>query len=278
VISVIIPTVDRPGAAARLARALMRQTRRDFEIVVVDQSERPDPDLPDAIRIRERGLPNARNVGVRHARGDVLLFIDDDESPDDRWIECHARHYADPCVMGVAGRIRGAYDDAPGRVGRFGRWTLSIGRHFNADRPARVDHLPGGNFSIRREAFACAGGFDTAYGGAAVGEETDFSLRLRASRPDGVLVYDPEAAVTHRHMATGGCRETRFSRWLYWHAHNVMLLALRHAARPALPLIVLARALRFGLFALEHRDPALVAVGLLGLGRGVSSHLRTRER
>ena len=178
--------------------------------------------------------------------------------------------------MGVAGRIRGAYDEAPGATGTFGRWTLHIGRHFNSTTPGRVDHLPGGNFSIRREAFDRVGGFDRSYGGSAVGEETDFSLRLRRARPDTVFEYDPLAAVTHLHMRTGGCRSPRFADWLHWHAHNVMLFALRHGARTTLPLVVLARALRFGIFAIQHRDPMLVAVGLRGLGLGVSSHLRTR--
>ena len=77
-------------------------------------------------------------------------------------------------------------------------------------------------------------------------------------------------------MEVGGCREAVFADWLYWHAHNVMLFALRHGTRLTLPLVVLARALRFGLFALEHKDPSLVAVGLHGLSKGVSSHLRTR--
>lgn len=276
-ISVIIPTVDRPGAAARLARSLDRQTHRDFEVIVVDQSERSDPDLPPgAVRIPERGLPNARNVGAARARGDVLLFIDDDEVPEDRWIERHASHYADPNVAGVAGRIRGGYDAPGGPTGRFGRWTLYIGRHFDSDAPAQVDHLPGGNFSVRREAFGAVGGFDAAYGGAALGEDTDFSLRLRAARPQDRFVYDPEAAVTHLRMEQGGCRAPSFSDWLYWHAHNVMLFAMRHGARATLPGFVLARALRFGMFAVEHRDPMLVAVGMFGLGRGVSRHLQTR--
>lgn len=280
-ISVIIPTVDRPGAAARLVRTLKKQSARNFEIVVVDQSEQPDPELSAlngvrVVRIPTRGLPNARNVGVRHAHGDILLFIDDDETPDAGWVEAHGRHYTDPDVMGVAGRIRGAYDERSGPVGSFGRWTLYIGRHFNSDQPCRVDHLPGGNFSIRRESFDVIGGFDPSYGGPAVGEETDFSLRLRARRPETIFPYDPDAGVTHHHMSTGGCREAKFSRWLFWHAHNVMLFALRHGAHLTLPLVVMARALRFGLFAIEHRDPSLVAVGLLGLGRGFSSHLRTK--
>lgn len=278
-ISVIIPTVDRPGAAGKLVRSLERQTYRDFEVIVVDQSERPDPELPpDALRITERGLPNARNVGAARARGDILLFIDDDEVPEDRWIERHAHHYADPDVAGVAGRIRGGYDAPGGPTGRFGRWTLHIGRHFDSDAPAYVDHLPGGNFSVRREAFHSVGGFDISYGGSALGEDTDFSLRLRAARRGIRFVYEPEAAVTHLRMEQGGCRAPSFSNWLYWHAHNVMLLALRHAAAPAIPLIVLARALRFGLFAIEHRDPALVAVGLHGLGAGASRHWKTRRR
>lgn len=281
----IIPTVDRPGAAAKVAAMLERQTSRDFEIVVVDQSAAEDPALRNPrvnlVRIAERGLPNARNVGARRASGDILIFLDDDVEPDARLVECHARHYSDPRVMGVAGRIRGGYDEAPaGRaVGRLRRWDVKIFRNFDCDTAGDVEHLPGGNMSMRRAVLEAVGGFDSSYGGSSVGEETDFSLRVRAKLgKDVVFRFDPEAWLFHNHLPTGGCRSKTFREWLFWNGHNVMLFALRHGSWGAAPVVVLQRALRFLAFAIEHGDPPLVGIGLLGVARGVSRHLRTATR
>ena len=70
----------------------------------------------------------------------------------------------------------------------------------------------------------------------------------------------------------GGCRTPRFEEWLYWHAHNSMLFALRHARAAGWPFFVIKRIARIVLFALEHGSPALVPVGLRGLARGVTAH------
>lgn len=65
IISVIIPSLDghRGGSVERLVRQLKEQTLRDFDILLV---------------IGERPNGHARNVGVREAKGDIFVFIDDD--------------------------------------------------------------------------------------------------------------------------------------------------------------------------------------------------------
>lgn len=278
-ISLVIPTVDRPEALYNLLRHLEHQTRRPDEIVVVDQSAQPDPRVEAYSithprvryhRIPERGLPNARNVGVRLASGDVILFLDDDSIPDPGLVQSHAEAYDDPKVDGAGGRVTGGYDAPSGAVGEFRALDGAVLRNFGGGRAGEVDHLPGGNMSFRRRVFERVGGFDVAYGGAAVGEETDFCLRAR--RAGFRLVFEPRAAVEHLHLSAGGCREPRFERWLFWHAHNGMLFALRHARAVGWPLFVLKRVVRFALFAVEQGSPALVATGLKGLVRGIATY------
>jgi GT2 family glycosyltransferase len=282
-ISIVIPTVDRPEALYNLLRHLEHQSRPPDEIVVVDQSARENDRVSayaaDHPRIRvhrltERGLPNARNVGAARSSGDVVLFLDDDSIPDADLVRFHAQAYGPPGVAGVGGRVLGGYDRGRGEVGRFHPLDARVERNFGAERGGDVDHLPGGNMSFRREVFAAVGGFDRSYGGSAIGEETDFCLRAR--RAGFRLVFEPRAAVEHLHLATGGCREPRFERWLFWHAHNAMLFALRHGRAAGWPLFVLKRVARFVLFALESGSPACLAVGLQGLVRGVSAHVSSR--
>jgi glycosyltransferase involved in cell wall biosynthesis len=85
-ISLIVATVNRVSELDRLLDSLDCQTYKDFEIIVVDQN--PDDRLVSifqrhqGLSIRhlrsERGLSRARNVGLRHATGEIVGFPDDD--------------------------------------------------------------------------------------------------------------------------------------------------------------------------------------------------------
>jgi GT2 family glycosyltransferase len=278
-ISVVLPTLDRPEAIYNLLRHLEHQTLQPFEIVVVDQSSAPDARLAAYAaanprvrhhRIPVKGLPNARNVGVRLCRGDAVLFLDDDSIPEPDLVRYHAENYADRDVAGVGGRVLGGYDSAGEAIGVFRESDGKVIRNFGGSTRCSVDHLPGGNMSFRREVFDRVGGFDPLYGGSAIGEETDFCLRAR--RAGFRFVFEPRAALEHLHLPTGGCRAPRFEVWLYWHSHNTVLFALRHARRALLPLFFLKRTLRLGLFAIEHGSVELIAVGLQGFARGIATY------
>ena len=282
-ISVVLPTLDRPQAIYNLLRHLEHQTLAPHEIVVVDQSAVRDERVAAYAagtsgirhhRIAERGLPNARNVGIGLAAGDVVLFLDDDSIPDPDLIRYHAEAYGDLDVSGVGGRVQGGYDAGGAVIGTFRESDGKVVRNFGATTRCAVDHLPGGNMSFRREVFARVGGFDKAYGGSAIGEETDFCLRAR--RAGFRFVFEPRATLEHLHLPTGGCRAPRFEDWLYWHSHNSVLFVLRHARRALLPVFFMKRTLRLGLFAMEHGSVTLIAVGLKGFARGIAAYRATR--
>jgi GT2 family glycosyltransferase len=279
VVSIVIATVDRAEALYNLLRHLELQSQAPHEIVIVDQSATPADRVAAYAagragvvyhRISERGLPNGRNVGIRMATGTILLFLDDDTLPDRDLIRFHAANYADPDVAGVGGRILGGYDSDGETVGRFDEGSATVVRNFGASTRCDVDHLPGGNMSFRRVVFDRIGGFDRSYGGSAIGEETDFCLRAR--RAGFRLLFDPRAVLEHLHLPTGGCRAANFEEWLYWHSHNTLLFALRHGRRAALPLFMMKRLVRLGLFALEHGSLELVAIGLKGFTRGLATY------
>jgi GT2 family glycosyltransferase len=94
--SVIIPTRNRKSDLVRCVEALTRQsTRCPFEVVVVDDGgDHPirRDELPVASDLRVlrsdgRGPAAGRNLGLRHARGSIILFTDDDTVPDPLWVE-----------------------------------------------------------------------------------------------------------------------------------------------------------------------------------------------
>ena len=87
-ISVIIPTYNRPQFTARAVRSVLAQTWRDLEIVVVDDCSQ-DPITLEALghdpRVRlvrhevNRGVGAARNTGVQAARGELIALLDSDD-------------------------------------------------------------------------------------------------------------------------------------------------------------------------------------------------------
>ena len=105
VVTAIIPTRNRPRLLMRAVRSALSQTYRDLEIVVVIDG--PDPATVAAIgsisdtRLRvvelheNVGSADARNIGVQHAKGKWVAFLDDDDEwmPEkiERQLDC-ARH------------------------------------------------------------------------------------------------------------------------------------------------------------------------------------------
>ncbi len=89
-VSVVIPTYRRAGILPRAIHSVRRQTYTNLEIIVVDDgSADGTEDVVKAIsdaRLRyvqhdsNRGLPAARNTGIRAAHGEYVAFLDDDDT------------------------------------------------------------------------------------------------------------------------------------------------------------------------------------------------------
>lgn len=89
IVSVVIPTRDRPEAVVRAARSALAQTLGPLEVLVV--LDGPDPETREALmalgdgRLRMLELPesqgaaNARNAGIAAARAPWLALLDDDD-------------------------------------------------------------------------------------------------------------------------------------------------------------------------------------------------------
>lgn len=114
-VSVVIPTYNRGSLIARAIASVRRQTYTRLEILVIDDgsSDRtasvvagiPDPRIRYVRHERNKGLPAARNTGVRAARGECVAFIDDDdewrEDKLERQVQALAKYDAVLCT-GVA--------------------------------------------------------------------------------------------------------------------------------------------------------------------------------
>jgi glycosyltransferase involved in cell wall biosynthesis len=89
-VSVLVPTYNRPDLLRRALASIRRQTYRDIEIVVVNDAGRDIAgvlaglDLGAGIRhvrhAENRGIAAARNSGLAVARGDIIAYLDDDDA------------------------------------------------------------------------------------------------------------------------------------------------------------------------------------------------------
>ena len=84
--TIVIPTHDRPELVRRAVASALAQTVPDVEVIVVDDaSAEPvaftpgDPRLRVFRNERSLGVSAARNVGLGHARGPWITFLDDDD-------------------------------------------------------------------------------------------------------------------------------------------------------------------------------------------------------
>lgn len=202
-VTVVVPTVGRPSLRAVLS-ALRRQADDSplFEVLVVSDGAALPADLaaqarhPACERIavlrlpRPRGVSAARNLGVRHAGGPFVGFLDDDVRPDPSWIGAVASALAEGSA--ATGRI---LEDG-------GRSTLSRLRRLAFDHryatvtsqeTPGVDFLNGGNCAVRLAALRSVGGFDEAFP-----KSQDRELARRLVRAGHRIAYDPALIVRHR--------------------------------------------------------------------------------
>lgn len=222
-VSVAIRSFRRLPALLELVTALLAQDYPDFEIVVIEQSpdqraayEHELAQLASDPRVRillyaPLGAGRARIEAAAQCRGDIILFIDDDDLPfDSQLLAAHAANYLDPSCMAVSGRQvhRLDEDTAPYDTDRNRRLCLRYsfllmprGRVRHGTRLTGVTQISGSNGSIRRSAIERAGGWDPEDDH----DEDSFNFRFaRVRRPGEYFAYDPLAIVLRRLDLMGG--------------------------------------------------------------------------
>jgi glycosyltransferase involved in cell wall biosynthesis len=107
-LSVVIPTYRRPELLLRCLRALMTQrfNRNAYEVIVI--TDGPDAITEKALNTFNKGRVNkvrygativkkgpaaARNYGWLAAKGELIVFTDDDCIPDKNWLDAYYREY-----------------------------------------------------------------------------------------------------------------------------------------------------------------------------------------
>lgn len=115
-ISVIIITRNRAESLMDALTSLTKQSRQPDEVIVVDNGAKDHTkevalSFNDRLNIKYiyeavRGIPHARNAGVRNATSDIIAYIDDDCVADENWLKyIEIPFIRDPNVGVVGGEV-----------------------------------------------------------------------------------------------------------------------------------------------------------------------------
>lgn len=214
-VSVVICTLNREDALIHVLELLKDQTVPPLEVLVIDQSSAHLPTTRAYLKENENRFRHltlsppsttaARNLALKEVRGEIILFLDDDVLFYPSLIQTHLRHYQDPKLGAVTGKV--LYDgseenDLPwaARITPSGKYL----RNFTTNQKGLVPTLYGCNMSLRRRTAQEVGEFDLHYWGNFLWEEVDYALKI--NRQGYHILYDPEASVFHVMEKKGGSR------------------------------------------------------------------------
>ncbi|HET7129084.1 MAG TPA: glycosyltransferase [Gaiellaceae bacterium] len=208
----VIPTHERREVVTTSVRRLADQEDAPpFEvIVVVDGSTDGSAEslrglaLPFQLTVLEqpnRGAASARNAGARAARGDVLLFLDDDMEAHPRLIAEHMQSLEEGAAV-VIGHVPLHPETRDSFLARgVGAWAEARAHRIEAsDGALELHDLLTGQMSISRSLFLGVGGFDDDFTrrGTFGNEDLDLGERLRAT--GAAIVFNPRAVSFQRYV------------------------------------------------------------------------------
>jgi glycosyltransferase involved in cell wall biosynthesis len=267
-ISVVIRSYNRLEALCELLEIVLGQRHDSFEVIVIDQStELPpaavaklaeherDPRLR-VVRVPPLGGSKARNLGIVHARGEIVVCVDDDDLPvGPDFLTGIERPFDDPKCMGATCRhVWASREISP--IYRFYAWRRCMQfspvlrlpyTYPRYDRPRRdADYVHGSGGAIRRSVLELCGGWDED---APVEDETSLGIRVgRALRERGrgeYLAFDPGAILQRRMDVPGGLDKRfmgspKFYRRFMTFVHHILGRYHPVRVRALYPLYVLA--------------------------------------
>jgi len=224
-VSVVVPIYNGEGDLPDLVDCLLAQTypaeRLEYWLVDNGSGDRTSRLLQTAAtRARDRGIQlrpltytaiqssyAARNVGIRAAGGDVVVFTDVDCRPSPDWLTNLVHPFTDPAVGLVAGEIEAL--SSRHWLARYGDRQGTLCQHHTLAHP----YLPYGqtaNLAVRADIFRQVGLFRPQL---TTGGDADLCWRIQQATSWN-LVAAPEAVVYHRH------RQSLPALWQQWYRYG----------------------------------------------------------
>lgn len=233
-VSVVVCTYQREETLRLTLGDILGQEFASYEVILVDQTPRHEPATDEflranAARIRlihlaSANLPAARNRGIEAARGEVVVFIDDDVRLGPDVLARIFGHFNDGNVGAIAPIVVDDRGVDAALADYSSRYSVAIDKLSRPRFPAR--EAIGACMAIRRTAVIGLGGFDANLGllhRSASGEDYEFFQRAVAGGCK--LWIDPKIEVLHLGSTPGGCgvrasdpadaRRAQLQAWVY---------------------------------------------------------------
>jgi len=240
-VSVIVATYNRANELWKTVESLLvQETDFPYEVVVVDNNSsdgtktltRSMSERDGRVRYVFEGIQRlaiARNAGVVAARGEILVFADDDITASPGWLAAIVatyQTYADAWCVGGKIVLALPERELPGWFDSRLVWVLS-----GLDLGDKVverqypDDVWGANFSVKRDAFCRVGLFHPDLGSRGdrkmAADETELVWRIQ--KAGGSVYYCGHATVMHR-VPDSRLTKTFFRRTVYWRGRTRGLL------------------------------------------------------
>lgn len=252
IISIVVPTYKRKDSMIRLLKSLVPQTRAHVEIIIVEQVIDNGRDFENFVKkhalnfhyyfLPDASTSHAKNVGVRHAKGKYIIFLDDDVVIEKDFLSVYQTDFTKNQYPIIAGKVltKGHLANPESKnVGKISYWG-NFSDDFGSDIPQEVDTMIGCNAGWRKDIFEKLGGFDEQFTGNAMREESDISLR--AKKAGYHIMYEPHAIIHHLREERGGARKTEGRlQWYFNFLSNETYFFLKHRPIFMVPIILLTR-------------------------------------
>ena len=195
-VSVVVCSYNGARTLRDCLEGLSRLAYPNYEVIVVDDGSCDSSAVIARqydcrlIQTENRGLANARNLGLNAASGEIVAYLDDDAYPDPDWLTYLAATFLRTPYAGVGGPNIAPPGDGPIAecVARAPGGPVHV---LVTDREA--EHIPGCNMAFRKSCLEAIGGFDPQFRTA--GDDVDVCWRLQER--GWKLGFHPAAVVWH---------------------------------------------------------------------------------
>ncbi|AFN45513.1 glycosyltransferase [Arachnia propionica] len=209
---------DLHDGVLEAARQLRESGREGRVLVVVDHNdellakagELAGPLVDVIANTHRRGLSGGRNTAIGFADTEVIVFLDDDATPEPGWLEHLLVPFADREVLVAGGAATPRWPDGAARpvslpAAPSGRgeldWVVGCTYEGQPTTLAPVRNVMGCNMAFRATVFDTAGLFGEDLG--RVGrvpygcEETELCIRVTRHHPTAGILFEPRSRVRH---------------------------------------------------------------------------------
>lgn len=198
-VSVIIPYPKDNPFLQECMEHLLQIDYTEYEVILLpDEEESHDWPKTTIIPTGKIGPSEKRDIGLKHAKGEIVAFLDDDTFPVKEWLKKGVRHFVDPEIAAVGGPAVTPANDGPLQQasGAVYESPLVSGQYtyrYVAKKRQFVDDYPSCNLMVRKEIMDQIGGYNSQF---YPGEDTVICLKITKELKKNIL-YDPDALVYH---------------------------------------------------------------------------------